>query len=318
MCPTQYNRGWADDKPGTYLDILGEQLDPSVHIMWTGDPVCHDITLEGQEWVNKRIKRPSYVWWNFPVTDYCRSNLCMGALYGLPQESGSRESMSGLVSNPMDKPEASKVTLFGIADYAWNINGFKSDEAWKEGIVPLSAGCGGHAGICGPQLRPGPQRARLPARGIREHSPRGHPRAGSRPGGRVVKSDTALLKKEFSRMAAAAPVIREKVDNPRLMKEIGAWVDAFEQLGMAGQHAVAALENSSPKAAVTALVKATQALAAMDRISREHNQQGQLYRSAVKTGSRVMTPAVNELADIVSRKTFPSLSERPPSPPGLW
>lgn len=61
----------------------------------------------------------------------------MGRVYGLPQEPGSRESMSGLVSNPMDKPEASKVTLFGIADYAWNINGFKSDEAWKEGIVRL-------------------------------------------------------------------------------------------------------------------------------------------------------------------------------------
>lgn len=48
-----------------------------------------------------------------------------------------------------------------------------------------------------------------------------------------------------------------------------------------------------------------------DRISQQHNQQGQLYRSAVKTGSRVMTPAVNELADIVSRKTFPSLSGTP-------
>ena len=66
MCPTEYNRGWADPKPGTYLDILGDRLDPSIHVMWTGNSVCHDITLEGQQWVNRRIKRPSYVWWNFP------------------------------------------------------------------------------------------------------------------------------------------------------------------------------------------------------------------------------------------------------------
>lgn len=152
--------------------------------MWTGDSVCHDITLEGQEWVNKRIKRPSYVWWNFPVTDYCRSNLCMGRVYGLPQESGSRESMSGLVSNPMDKPEASKVTLFGIADYAWNINGFKSDEAWKEGIVRLyPQAAEAMQAFVDHNSDQGPNGARLPARGIREHSPRGHPRAGSRPGG---------------------------------------------------------------------------------------------------------------------------------------
>lgn len=36
MCPTEYNRGWADSKPGTYLDILGDRLDPSIHVMWTG------------------------------------------------------------------------------------------------------------------------------------------------------------------------------------------------------------------------------------------------------------------------------------------
>ena len=61
-------------------------------------------------------------------------------------------------------------------------------------------------------------------------------------------------------MASAAPVIRAKADNPRLMKEIGAWVDAFEQLGRAYQHAVAALEENNAGEAVTHLVQATRAL----------------------------------------------------------
>lgn len=65
--------------------------------------------------------------------------------------------------------------------------------------------------------------------------------------GKIEKKDMALLKKEFARMAAAAPVIRARANNPRLMKEIGAWVDAFEQLGHAGQHAVAALEETTPE-----------------------------------------------------------------------
>ena len=86
---------------------------------------------------------------------------------------------------------------------------------------------------------------------------------------------------------------------------------AFEQLGRAGQYAVAALEENNTRDAVTQLVQATQALAAMDGISRRHNQEGQLYRSVVKTGSRVMTPAVNELTDIVSKKVFPSIAGTP-------
>lgn len=70
------------------------------------------------------------------------------------------------------------------------------------------------------------------------------------------------------------------------------------------------MENNAGEAA-THLVQATQALAAMDGISRRHNQEGQLYRSAVKTGSRVMAPAVNELADIVSKKVFPAIAGAP-------
>ena len=29
------------------------------------------------------------------------------------------------------------VSLFGLADYTWNINGFKSEESWKEGVKRL-------------------------------------------------------------------------------------------------------------------------------------------------------------------------------------
>lgn len=312
MCPTEYNRGWADPKPGTYLDILGENLDSSIHVMWTGNSVCHDITLEGQQWVNKRIKRPSYVWWNFPVTDYCRSNLCMGRVYGLATEPGAKESMSGLVSNPMDKPEASKVSLFGLADYAWNINGFKSEEAWKEGVKHLF-----------------PQAAAPMQVFVNHNSDQGPNGHGYRreesveiepvvkrvleaaKSGKVEKADADLLKKEFSRMIVAAPAIRAKVNNPRLMKEIGAWVDAFEQLGYAGQYVMAAMDENNAKSAVSQLVQATQALTTMENISRTHNEEGQLYRSVVKTGSRVMTPAVNELADMVSKKVFPVIAGAP-------
>jgi len=78
MCPTEYNKSWSNPKPNTYLDILGEKLDPSILVMWTGDRVVGDITLEGLNWVNTRIKRNAFVWWNFPVSDYVRDHLLMG------------------------------------------------------------------------------------------------------------------------------------------------------------------------------------------------------------------------------------------------
>lgn len=77
MCPTEYNKSWSDPKGG-YLTTLGDKLNPSIQIMWTGDRVISDITQEGIRWINERIKRPAYIWWNFPVSDYVRDHLLLG------------------------------------------------------------------------------------------------------------------------------------------------------------------------------------------------------------------------------------------------
>ncbi|MGL4780734.1 MAG: beta-N-acetylglucosaminidase domain-containing protein, partial [Bacteroidales bacterium] len=130
MCPTEYNKSWSNPKPGTYLDILGDNLHPNVQVMWTGNTVVDDITLEGLEWVNKRIKRPAYVWWNFPVSDYVRDHLLMGPSYGL--DTKAQNSMSGFVSNPMDKAEASKVAIFNVANYSWNMENYDPVTSWKQ------------------------------------------------------------------------------------------------------------------------------------------------------------------------------------------
>lgn len=56
---------------GNYLTTLGEKLNPSVQIMWTGDRVISDITRDGISWINERIKRPAYIWWNFSGIRLC-------------------------------------------------------------------------------------------------------------------------------------------------------------------------------------------------------------------------------------------------------
>ncbi len=76
MCPTEYNKSWSNPK-GNYLTTLGEKLNPSIQIMWTGDRVISDITKDGIAWINARIKRPAYIWWNFPVSDYVRDHLLL-------------------------------------------------------------------------------------------------------------------------------------------------------------------------------------------------------------------------------------------------
>ena len=137
MCPTDYTRLRANPKPTGSLAIFGNTLDPSINVFWTGDVVCSDLTRETLDWVNSRIKRPAYYWWNFPVTDYARHIIMQGPTYGL-QTDLTNKDLCGFVSNPMEHGEASKLALYGVADYAWNIANYNPLDNWERGLVDLT------------------------------------------------------------------------------------------------------------------------------------------------------------------------------------
>lgn len=136
VCPTDYSKLWANPSPKGSLAIYGETLDPTIKVFWTGDVVCSDLTKETMEWLNSRIKRPGYYWWNYPVTDYVRNILLQGPVYGL-ETSLTDTDLCGIVSNPMEHGEASKLALYGVADYAWNVAAYNPIDNWERGLDEL-------------------------------------------------------------------------------------------------------------------------------------------------------------------------------------
>lgn len=131
MCPTEYNRLWANDAGG-YLRTLGTKMNKDIQIMWTGNSVVHCIDKESMEWINQRIDRKAYIWWNFPVSDFVRDHILLGPAYGNGLDIAN--DMSGFVSNPMEHAEASKISLYGIADYTWNMKAYDYKADWEKGL----------------------------------------------------------------------------------------------------------------------------------------------------------------------------------------
>ena len=129
MCPNEYNKGWTGKE---YLPMLGKELDSRVRIMWTGNTVVDMINEEDMDWINQRIKRNAYIWLNYPVNDYCISHLLMGATYGNDKTIANK--VSGFVSNPMEYAEASKVSLYSIADYTWNMQEYDEEKSWYNAL----------------------------------------------------------------------------------------------------------------------------------------------------------------------------------------
>ena len=137
MCPTEYNRAWANDEKG-YLRTLGTKMNKDVQIMWTGNTVVHCIDKESMEWINQRIDRKAYIWWNFPVSDFVRDHILLGPAYGNGLDIA--EDLSGFVSNPMEHAEASKISLYGIADYCWNMKAYDEKRDWEKGLQAVLPG----------------------------------------------------------------------------------------------------------------------------------------------------------------------------------
>ena len=134
MCPTEYNRGWANEQKG-YLRTLGANLNQGIEIMWTGNSVVACIDKETMEWINERIQRKAYIWLNFPVNDFVRDHMLMGPLYGNGKDIAPL--VSGFVSNPMEYAETSKISLYGVADYCWNMQAYYEVNNWQKSLKSI-------------------------------------------------------------------------------------------------------------------------------------------------------------------------------------
>ncbi len=287
MCPTEYNRGWSPAN-SKYLDILGEKMDKRINVFWTGDSVCHDITTSGTEWVNNRIKRNSYVWWNWPVVDYCSTSLLLGRTYGL--EAGNKGKLNGFASNPMDKPEASKIALFGVGDWCWNIDGFESDKSWRTGIRQLF-----------PDYHESMQ---VLANHSSDQGKNGHgyrreesvafkaeinKAMGEMEKGKFSAPTAKALKAEFKQMEKASSVLCKSIpkDNPELWLEIEYWV---KNLGAIGKLGEAVVDSNAANGGAEKLAEAySRALTAYARQQKISNGQ---IQHAKDIGAPHQKPAV--------------------------
>lgn len=292
MCPTEYNRAWANTD---YLDILGEQLDPAIHIMWTGNRVVDDITLEGLEWVNKRIRRPAYVWWNFPVSDYCRDHLLMGPAYGLDTEAAN--AMSGFVANPMERAEASKVGLFGVGLYAWNMHAYNPQTAFEAAcnfIMPEAAVA--FRTFCENNSDPGPN-GHLYRRNesVRHKQPAQDFLTGYKKNA-FREMDANRLGTLFAQITVAPDLIYSQTSNKAMVEEINPWLLQFKLLGKTGAASLLMAHAWYEKDRATTwqrYLEVTSLLDSMKIVNRSFNQNP--YQKGVKTGSLVLTPFIQEV-----------------------
>ena len=299
MCPTEYNKSWSNVKGG-YLTTLGTKLNPSIHIMWTGDRVIADMyegdtEKGGMKWINNLIQRPAYVWWNFPVSDYVRDHLLMGPVYG--NDLHIANLMSGFVTNPMEHAESSLLAIYGVASYAWNPDQYDSDKAWKDAmkaVLPSAAkeleifathnsdlGANGHGYRREESVALKPVAERFLNEFLNK--------------GTFQVEDFLTLLDTFMQMQEAADILMTNTENPALIAEMKPWLMQHKLTGELGA-AVLALANTYELERHEGFLRKYKHVKALQQqmfdVDQTYNQNP--YQPGVKTAGLVIKPLIDK------------------------
>ena len=254
ICPTQYNKGWSN---GDYLTTLGNTMNKDVRIMWTGNSVVDMINKSDMQWINSQISRKAYIWLNYPVTDYCINHLLMGPTYG--NDLDIADMLSGFTANPMEYAEASKLSLFSIGDYNWNMPAYDADASWEaaiEYLMPRNKEA--FRFFCENNVDLG-----VNTHGLRRtnESPE-FVEAKNEYDAKMVQGDEqaafAAVGVQFEKLTSAANTLLATDEAPALIAEITPWLESMRYLGMKGTCVVGmqnALSSENPESFIENYLK---------------------------------------------------------------
>lgn len=280
MCPTQYNKAWSG---GDYLSTLGTRMYPEVRVMWTGNSVVDMIERDDMEWINKQLGRKAFIWLNYPVNDYCQSRMLMGKTYGNGLD--INEMVSGFCSNPMEYAEASKVSLYSIADYTWNMPQYDAVRSWQQAIAELMPTASEpFRWFCENNIDLGKTGHGLRREG---ESPR-FPQAG--------KAAWTEYEVFFQKLAnEAALLLADSVNSPEMLGEIKPWAESMRLQGLRGLTVtrLAKAQEAGDSIQFIGLYRTQQAIEQAQKAIISRNWEGSVVKAKPVVGGTVIAPWID-------------------------
>ncbi|CQR47248.1 Hyaluronoglucosaminidase precursor [Paraliobacillus sp. PM-2] len=304
-CPPFYNQAWTGESGKPYLQALRNVPD-NVEVMWTGRDVIGGVNTEDNQWVKDIIGRDPYIWFNWPVNGYKKNRLLLGKVGMLEPNT---HNFSGIVSNPLEQAELSKVALFGVADYTWNVDEFNDEQSWLDSFKYIQ-----------PEVA---DEFRTIAHHLSDPSP--NSRGVTVGESENIKEELNLfldnfsksksidtvgtqLIDEFDKILNAISVFKEKNKNENMVEEITPWLNSLDYVVQADKHAINAafaLEKGDISAAWESLSKASSAMAESKKFTRPViNAEDQI----VESGAKRLVPFANELIRKLDSEIYKSIN----------
>ena len=310
FCPQYYRKDSGSQSTINYLKQIS-QFPKDVQIMWTGDNVVSAIKQSTVDWVTQYIDRPVYIWWNYPVNDLGRASYVhMGPSQGLYP---GVTNISGFTSNPMNQAQASKISLFSVADYTWNTEDYDSQASWQASFTRV--------------IRDDPEAAEA----LRIFS--AHSSAGNNPfgvqesvymrehldafqnalmNGEDLTQAAADLEADFDEIIAAVDTLKAYKGTGNISGEISRWTDKLQKVAVALKQLVidaATSDSASPDDPASVA-------AAMEIIQRNRTAFQQAKNASGTVASQVLIPFGDNLLASLEARLMADI-HLPPAPQGF-
>lgn len=138
-CPTCYM-----NTTNAKMAAISKSVSSEIHIVVTGGKVWGEISeefsnnfhdgVDNKTGNNEGTGRYPYMWVNWPCNDNTKTSAIMGGHNYILHTGVQPGSYEGVVLNPIQESETSKVGIFTAADYCWKLwtDAAEGDQAWED------------------------------------------------------------------------------------------------------------------------------------------------------------------------------------------
>ena len=303
FCPGGYNHAWQGDY--SELNEYDAGFPPEVQIFWTGEAVCQPViqqTLDHFRNYNSQHhgqRRAPLFWLNWPVNDINMSRLMLGTGSMLHPDVNP-EDLAGVVTNPMQDAQASKVALFAVADYTWNIKGFNNKQSWQDSFKFIDPDAGEELAIIARHMSdPSPNGHGLVLEESEDLKPLFESFMNNLEAGTLTAEECNNLIKEFEIIKKACVDFHKKSKNEDLKEELLPFTESLKDQSEAAILFIKtqmALEEGN---AFDVWTNYSQATSIFEQ-SKKHDRPTISGTKPALPGSKRITPFINGLADKLS------------------
>ena len=280
----------------------------NVQVVMTGGRVWGEVNQNFTNTFTNNAGRGPYMWINWPCTDNSKSHLIMGGYTTFLHPGVDPAKIQGIVLNPMQQSEPSKVAIFGNACYSWNIweNADIANKAWQDSFkyVDHNSAAKTEASTALYELSKHMMNQNMDSRVTAlqesvELAPKLTAFLDKLKTGTVTVEEADALIAEFQILQNAAAVYREQAVDIKVRDQIVYWLDCWDDTTVSAIGYLNAIKAIVNEDADTALRYNAEAKAAFEQ-SKTHELWYLDHYEKAEVGVQHIVPFIKAMAKYVT------------------